>query len=259
LGLAELLQWNILLFFLIFSRWAGMVMLAPVFGARGVPAPVKLGLVVGLSAVLYPLVSASVPELPQSILPVVALIIKETVVGLAIGYIVSLITAIMQGAGELMDFQMGFIMGNTIDPIYGMQSPLTGNFIMVLATMLLLAMDGHHYMIAAMVKSYQFIPINPPALADGTAFYIGMTAQVFALSIQISMPVYGALFLANIGVGLLAKTVPQLNIFHVLFPVKIIFGLVIFYLALPFFGNTVAQIFDTAMEWVFQFLRGWSQ
>jgi flagellar biosynthetic protein FliR len=259
LGLAELLQWNVLLFFLILARWSGMVMLAPVFGARGVPMPVKLGLAAGLSIVLYPLLFASVPDLPTSLLPIIALIVKETMVGLVMGYVISLITAVMQGAGELMDFQMGFVMGNTIDPIYGMQSPLTGNFLMVLATMLLLAMDGHHYIIAAMLKSYQYIPINPSVLFQGMDFYINMTAQIFALSLQVSLPVYGALFLANIGVGLLAKTVPQLNIFSVLFPVKIIFGFIIFYLAIPFFGVTVSQVFETAMEWVFQFLRGWNQ
>lgn len=259
MGLAELLQWNVLLFFLILARWGGMVMLAPVFGARGVPLTVKLGLAAGLSIVLYPLLSASVRDLPTGLLPIIALILKETIVGLVMGYIISLITAIMQGAGELIDFQMGFLMGNTIDPIYGMQSPLTGNFLMVLATMLLLALDGHHYIIGAMVKSYQYIPINPPVLSEGMVYYINITAQVFALSLQVSLPVYGALFLANIGVGLLSKTVPQLNIFSVLFPVKIIFGFIILYLAIPFFGETVSQIFDTTLEWVFQFLRGWSQ
>lgn len=259
MGLAELLQWNVLLFFLIFARWSGMVMLAPVFGAKGVPVLVKLGLAAGLSVVLYPLVLASAPELPTSLLPVIGLIVKETIVGLAISYIISLITAIMQGAGELIDFQMGFVMGNTIDPINGMQSPMTGNFLMVLATMLLLATDAHHYIIVAMVKSYQYVPINPPALSDGTVFNMGIMAQVFALSVQISMPVYSALFLANIGVGLLAKAVPQLNIFSVLFPVKIIFGFAIIYLAIPFFGDTVSHVFDTTLEWTFQFLRGWSQ
>lgn len=236
-----------------------MVMIAPVFGARGVPGMVKLGLAASLSVILFPLVLASAPSIPKELFAYVGIIIKEVLVGLVLGFIINLVTAIMQGAGQLIDYQMGFIMGNTVDPINGMQSPMTGNLLMVLATMLLLATNAHYYIIAAMVKSYQYIPINPSAISDGVAFYVEITGRVLALSLQIAMPVFGALFLADIGVGLLSKTVPQLNMFSVIFPVKIIFGIVLLFLAIPFFGDSVSKIFDTAMNWLFELYRGWSQ
>lgn len=236
-----------------------MVMIAPVFGARGVPALVKLGLAGGLSVVLYPLVVASSPQIPEGILAVTAIVLKEVLIGLVLGFVINLITSVMQGAGQLLDFQMGFIMGNTVDPIHGMQSPMMGNFLMVVATMLLLAIDAHHYIIAAMAKSYGYIPINTAAITTGAAFYIEITARVIALSLQVAMPIYGALFLANIGVGLLSKTVPQLNMFSVIFPVKIIFGLVLLFLVVPFLGESVSSLFDIIMQWIFELFRGWSQ
>ncbi|NLI94184.1 MAG: flagellar biosynthetic protein FliR [Peptococcaceae bacterium] len=257
MSLSDLLQWNLSLFILIFSRWSGMVMIAPVFGARGVPGMVKLGLAASLSLVLFPLVLAKQPAIPNELFPYIAIIVKEILIGLALGFVMNLVTAIMQGAGQLIDFQIGFLMGNTIDPINGMQSPMTGSFLMVLTTMLLLATNAHHYIIAAMARSYDFLPINPSGITHGAAFYIEITARVIVLSLQIAMPVFGALFLADVGVGLLSKTVPQLNMFSVIFPVKIIFGIALLFLMIPFFGESVSRIFDTSMQWIFELLRGW--
>lgn len=259
MSLAGILQWNISLILLIFSRWAGMVMIAPVFGARGVPGMVKLWLAVTLSVVLYPLVLAEAPVIPTELMPLTGILIKEVLIGLTLGFIINLVTAVMQGAGQLIDFNIGFIMGNTIDPINGMQSPMTGNFLIVLTTMILLATDSHHYMIAAMARSYEFLPINPSAVPYSVEFFIEITARVLALSLQISMPVFGGLLLADIGVGLLAKTVPQLNMFSVIFAVKIIFGLVLLMLMIPYFGDTVSRTFDLTIEWTFELLRGWSR
>lgn len=235
-----------------------MIMIAPVFGALGVPGLIKLGFAAGLTVVLFPLIQLQGPEIPSDLLPYTGILIKEVLVGITIGFIINLITQVMQGAGQLIDYQAGFIMGNTVDPIHGLQSPMTGRFLMVLATLLLLATDSHHYIIAALVKSYTYIPLEATGLSPyGTMFFIDITAKVLALSLQIAMPVYGALFLADVGVGLLAKTVPQLNVFSVIFSVKIIFGVTLLYLMVPFFGESVTRVFDLTMQWTFELLRGW--
>jgi flagellar biosynthesis protein FliR len=257
MGLAQILQWNLTLFLLVLSRWAGMIMLAPVFGARGLPSMVKLGLAFSLSVILYPLVLASNPQIPLNLLPYVGVLIKEVLTGLVIGFVIYALTAVLEGAGQLIDLQMGFSMGASIDPIYGTQSPMMGNFQMVLATMLLLATNAHHYLIAAMVKSYAYVPINPGSLPQGIGFYVYMVRDIFTLSIQLALPVFGALVLADIGVGLLSRTVPQLNIFTVIFPVKVIFGFILLFLAVPFFGESVSMLFDKSMTWLLQLYKGW--
>lgn len=257
MGLAQFLQWNVSLFLLILSRWAGMVMLAPVFGARGVPAMVKLGLAASLSVILYPLIQASGPQIPETLLLYAALVLKEVLVGLVIGFVIYALTAVLEGAGQLIDLQMGFSMGSMIDPVYGVQSPMMGNFQLILATLLLLATNAHHYLIAAMVKSYAYIPINPSALPQGIEFYVHLVTAVFSLSVQLALPVFGALVLTDIGVGLLSRAVPQLNIFTVVFPVKIIFGFALLFLSVPFFGQSVSHLFNTSMTWVLQLYKGW--
>jgi len=257
LNLSDYLQWNLILFMLIFSRWAGVVMLAPVFGAKGVPAMIRLGLAAGLSVVAYPLIQAQNPMIPNEWIPLIGVLVKEILLGLTMGFIISLLTMAMQGAGQLIDFQLGFMTGNIVDPINGMQSPMTGSFLALLATMLLLATNSHYYIIAAVTRSYEFLPINPSGVNYGAAFFIDITGKVLSLSLQIAMPIFGAILLADVGIGLLAKTVPQLNIFSVIFPVKIIFGLAMLYLMITFFGDTVSRVFDVTMQWFFELLRGW--
>lgn len=259
MSLAQVLQWNLSLFILILSRWAGMIMLAPVFGARGVPGLVRLGLAASISIIVYPLIQATNPAIPFELLPYVAVVIKEVLVGLVIGFLIYLLTAILQGAGQLIDYQMGFTMGAAIDPVYGVQSPMMGNFQMILATMLLLSTNSHHYLIAAMLKSYAYIPINPPNMPSNFLFYAQLITHVFGLAVQLAMPVFGALLVSDVGVGLLSRTVPQLNIFAVIFPVKIMFGFIILFLSIPFFGESVAHLFDTNMAWVLELYQGWKQ
>ncbi len=259
MSLTDLLQWNLSLFLLILSRWTGMIMLAPVFGARGVPGVVKLGLAASLSVIVYPLIFAVKPSIPIELLPYVAVVIKEVLVGLVIGFVIYTMTAVLTGAGQLIDFQMGFTMGAAIDPVYGVQTPMMGNFQMVLATMLLLATNSHHYLIAAMVKSYAYIPINPSTLPSHFTFYAQLLSHVFALAIQIALPVFGALLVSDVGVGLLSRTVPQLNIFSIVFPVKIIFGFIILFLSIPFFGEAVSHLFNVNMSWILELYQGWKQ
>jgi flagellar biosynthetic protein FliR len=207
--------------------------------------------------ILYPLIASSQPVIPTELLPFVALLIKEIFVGLVIGFVAYAFSAIFQGAGQLIDMQIGFTMGSTIDPFYGAQSPLMGNFHLVLATMILLATNAHHLLVVAMVKSYTYVPINTAALPLKPIFYFNLIANIFTLSVQFALPVFGAIFLADIGVGLLSRAVPQMNIFTVVFPVKILFGFFLLILAMPFFGEVVTQFFNTTMNWVLQMYKGW--
>ncbi|MEL1134281.1 flagellar biosynthetic protein FliR [Desulfitobacterium sp. THU1] len=259
MGLAEFLQWNLTLFLIILSRWAGMIMLAPVFGARGVPAMVKLGLAVSISVILYPIIQARGPLIPSETLPYAGLLIKEIFVGLVVGFVIYAITAVLEGAGRIIDLQMGFNMSGAIDPIFGVQSAMMGNFQMIIAIMLLLATNSHHYMIAAMVESYKYVPIDPSALPQGINYFVHLFSDIFTLSIQLALPVMGALVLSDIGVGLLMRTVPQMNIFTVIFPVKIIMGFIILFLGISFFGETVNMLFDRAMNMLLELYKGWQQ
>ena len=232
-------------------------MLAPLFGARGVPNLVKLSIAGCLSIILYPMVQGTNPNIPDQLLLYIGVLIKEILLGLTVGFVISAITSILSGAGQMIDYHMGFMMANSIDPINGMQTPLLGQFLAIVATMLLLATNMHHYLIAAMVKSYSYIPLNPSGMPASISYYTGLISQIFSLSIQIAMPVIGAIVLADIGMGLLGRAVPQLQIFAVIFPSKIIFGFVILILSIPFWAGSISGLFNSSMTWVLELYRGW--
>jgi flagellar biosynthetic protein FliR len=255
----EALEWNLLSFILIFARWAGMVMLTPVFGARGVPVLVRLGLALGVSLIIYPILMPSVPAFSGGVMAFSAILFKEILVGLTFGYILNLITNIILGAGELIDYQLGFIMGSTVDPLFGNRSFMTGNFLMIMTNLILLATNTHHLVIAALVKSYAFIPVNPIHIPNSSAFFTKILGQTILLSLQIAIPVYGSLLIANVGVGLLAKAVPQLNLLNLFFPVKIIFGLVMLYLTITLLGQQVEDLVRITFGWLDELFRGWRQ
>jgi len=255
--MAELLQWDLTLFILIMARWSGMIMLAPVFGARGVPAMVRVSLAFGLGIILYPLIYAMQPVIPGELLHYVAVLLKEVFVGLTIGFVIYAFTAVLQGAGQLMDFPMGFHMGSSVDPVYGTQTPMMGNFHIILATMFLLASNLHHYLIAAMVRSYAYIDISPNYTPVSAAYYVFLLMSVVTLSLQIAAPITGALLVSDVGVGLLARTVPQIQIFSVIFPVKIMVGMILVFFMLTFFGETITYLFHENMSWILKLYQGW--
>lgn len=257
MGLTQLLQWNISLFLLIVSRLTGMIMLAPVFGARSVPMLIKIGVTVSLAIVIYPLIQATKPEIPSELLLYTGILVKEILAGLVMGFIIYTITITLQGAGHLIDTHMGFTMSSAIDPVFGVQSPMMGSFQLVLATMIMLATNAHYYLIVAMVRSYEFVPLNTNGLPNSLNFFIHIVINVFSLSIQLALPIIAVMILTDIGMGLLSKAVPQLNIFSVIFPAKIILGFVILILTISFFGSSVNMLFDKSMTWLFELFKGW--
>jgi len=176
------------------------------------------------------------------------LVIKEAMVGLFIGIIAYIIMAAIQIAGGFIDFQMGFAIANVIDPQTGAQSPLLGQFFNALAILLLLALNGHHMLLDGIFYSYRFLPIDQlwPAFGDGrTAEYVIKTfAASFAIAFQMAIPIVATLFLVDLALGITARTVPQLNIFVVGFPIKIGVSFLVLFVMMNVMVAVMKKLFD---------------
>jgi len=214
----------ITVFLLIFARISAFFVTVPIFSYRSIPVVPRLFIALGLAAAMTSVFV--VPENPLIINGMyVLLVIKEVIVGLLLGMIAFMIMSAIQIAGGFVDFQMGFAIANVIDPQTGAQSPLLGQFFNVLTMLLLLALDGHHLILDGIYYSYQFLPIDQLALhvEDGrmVQFIIQTFTITFAIAFQMAVPVVATLFLVDLALGITARTVPQLNIFVVGFPIKI--------------------------------------
>lgn len=213
---------------LIFVRVSAFFVTVPLFSYRTIPAQLKIGLALVLSWMMsYTLDVIAIPIDGNYIL----LVLKEAIIGLMIGLCAYIIITAVQIAGGLIDFQMGFAMANIVDPQTGAQSPLMGQFFNFLLLFVLLAINGHHLILDGIFYSYQFLPIDQtfPRFgdADVVEFIIRMFSTVFAVAFQMSAPLVATLFLVTLALGITGKTVPQMNIFVVGFPIKIAVGFLV--------------------------------
>ncbi|HQE24149.1 MAG TPA: flagellar biosynthetic protein FliR [Syntrophomonadaceae bacterium] len=221
-------------FLLLLGRLSGLFLSAPIFGSRQLPVRVKIFVLVLLSATLsyvIPIDSAVSIDSPGMFL---AAMIVEIVVGFTIGFVAYVVFGAIQLAGQLMDMQMGFGIVNVVDPLSGTQIPLMGNFTQTLALLMYLAIDGHHYLLQALVQSYQVIPVW--GLHLNTSFFellMTIAAQMFVIAVKIAAPIIIAILAADIAMGFIARTVPQMNVFIVGLPLRILVGLITLLLMMP--------------------------
>ena len=245
MDLFALVQNQVGVFLLIFVRVSGIFTTAPVFGARNVPTMIKAGMSLVFAVVLLPILSQQVITVPGSFLLYILLVIKEYLVGLIIGFAASLLFSAVQMAGHLIDTQIGYGMVNVLDPLVGQQVPLIGNFKYILALMVFLATNGHYMLISGLMSSFQIVPLTQIAFhATLPMLLINMIINFYIIAFKISLPVVGTILLMDVGLGILARTMPQMNIFIVGMPAKIFIGLFILSISMPFFVFLIEVLFN---------------
>ncbi|HJV16365.1 MAG TPA: flagellar biosynthetic protein FliR [Bacillales bacterium] len=247
-------------FLLIFVRVTSFFLMMPLFSYRTIPAVHKIGLGFFLSWLIFYTIHPPTLQIDGLFF---LLIIKEVMVGLLIGFIAYLILSAIQIAGGFIDFQLGFAIANVMDPQTGAQSPLMGQYLYTLGLLLLLTINGHHLLIDGIYNSYHFIPLDQKWLPFGShgvlELFIKSFSTMFIIAFQMSIPVVGSLFLVDVALGIVARTVPQLNIFVVGLPLKIIVGFIIIIAVFGVMLSVVSSLFETmlhAMRGMLELLGG---
>lgn len=235
------------LYWLVAGRIAGVFVSMPVFGHRGVPVAVRAGAILLTSLVLLPMVAPPPAGMPSELPPYAAMFAREVVFGLAMGFVVALVFAAAEMAGQLLDVEMGFSMVNVIDPVFGQALPVIGNLFNLLAMLLFLLVDGHHTVLAALLESFRRVPPGLGGIGDaGLRIGLEEAAWVFMTAVKIAAPVLGVLFLTSVVLGLVAKAAPQLNIFVVGLPVKMAVGFIGIAVAMPVTMLAIRELFPVA-------------
>ncbi|MFD2116815.1 flagellar biosynthetic protein FliR [Paenibacillus yanchengensis] len=236
---------------MIFCRITAFFIVAPIFSARNIPAMFKIGLGFAMSLLIFSVHGSqqTIVATPEFIL----LILKEILIGLLLGFIVYLFFAIVQTAGSLMDMQIGFAMANVIDPNTGVSAPLLGNFKYMVLMLYFLMLNGHHFLISGLMRSYEWIPLDNDffaQLVDGnvTQFLVLTFSNTFLIAMQVAAPLIVALFLTDVGLGFLTKSAPQFNVFVVGIPLKIIIGLFLLTLFIPALTVLFEYLFSTMFQ-----------
>ncbi len=229
-------------FIVVLVRTAVIMAALPLLGGRTVPKSIKIGLAAAISVVLTPVVTFTLP--PNWLEPVhlVMALGAEILVGLVLGFAMRLIMASVELAGDVLGFQVGFAMANAIDPISQVQTPVFGQLMSVLATLLYFQIDGHLLLLLALGSSFQVIPpfgahLSAPLLPDVT----GLIQRTYDIGLRLAFPVMAATFLVHITMGILGRLAPQMNILLASFPITISVGLIVLGLGLPFIALVFQQ------------------
>jgi flagellar biosynthetic protein FliR len=215
-------------------------MFFPIVGSAQVPGRIKVGLILFVSIAVFPVVRATPMHDPKSLFELVVNLFSEITIGLAVAYSARLMFTAVQIAGTVVDFQMGFGVVNVIDPQTETQVSVTAQFQNILAILFFLALDAHHIIIGAIVES--FFLINPFQINFSTftpEIILLLFKATFVTAVKIAAPIMAILFFISVGLGLVARTVPQMNVFIVGFPLQIGVGLLMVGLSMSFFSIVV--------------------
>ena len=222
------------LFLMIFTRVASVIVIAPIVGHQAVPIQIKVGLGLFISFILFPLLSHTMPVLDLQLGVLVLVALKEIALGVLIGYVLGLLFAGIRYGGELISFSMGISIANVFDPESSQNTPVVGEFLYLTTLLLFLVLNGHHFMLEALQASYAIVPIGAFVFSESlVAMLIKLTALVFIVGVKIAAPVLVACFLVNFGLSILARVMPQANIFMLAFPITIGVGLLVLFSSIP--------------------------
>jgi flagellar biosynthesis protein FliR len=247
------------LFFLVFIRLGAILMSIPVFDSRSIPIFFKVALAFATSIVLFPMLKLDPVPITTGIIALGIGVVSEILLGLAIGFSVKLVFAGVQLAGQLAGYQMGMALANVMDPSSSQQVPLLAQFNNLFALLVFLSVNAHFWFIKALAHSYQILP--PLNIQFGGALMDQLTrlsGNMFVIGVQVGAPVIAALLITSVAFGLVARTVPQMNVFIVAMPLKIGVGLLFLGFSLPYFSAFLAKTFEGLGQHILLMLKSMS-
>jgi flagellar biosynthetic protein FliR len=214
-------------FMLVLFRLSGIFFFAPALGSTAIPVRVKALLALVLAFCIYPIIPPQVP-LQLSLMTLPAAIGSELLIGLIIGYGASLPLVALQMGGLLMGQQLGLGLARVYNPEFNEETEIIGQFLFLTALTIFLLLDGHHAMLSALIGSFQTVPLGG-YMPDGNILLLitGLLTAMLELAIRVAAPLLTLVFLESITINFIARTVPQINILSLGFPLRIMAGLVL--------------------------------
>lgn len=240
---------------LIWGRTAGFFITAVPFSIRNVPLRFKVGMAAVFAYLVLMINLNEPPPAVENMAGYILLFIGELLVGCILGFITQIIFSVFRVAGHYLDVQMGLGVANVVDPEYGTQVPLLGNLLYMLAILTFLAINGHHVLITGLFESYRLIPIEGfHYTGELSLFLCRLVGEMFLLALQMALPVVGALLIVDLVLGVIARTVPQMNVFFVALPLKIALGFGLIMIMVSLFIWAFEVEFERMFEQLYELL-----
>jgi flagellar biosynthetic protein FliR len=229
-----------------FFRIAGVVMVAPVFGARLVPVRVRLALSVAATVVLAPLVPAA-PPFTLSLANGLT-VLQEVLIGVAIGFCLQMIFDALIIAGQTIAMSMGLGLATMVDPQRGISVPVISQFFVILGLLIFLSLGGHLATVRLIADSFTLLPLGEPLSTNGAWAVASWGSQMFAGALRIALPAATALLIANIAFGVMSRAAPTLNLFAVGLPAGLLIGFLLLLLNIGHLSALLAEFLEATLR-----------
>lgn len=244
-------------FLLIVIRTLGMMLMMPFLSNRNIPSIAKLGVTLFVAIILINVVPIDLAVSSAQPLEFAVYVVKEFITGWLLGFSAYVVFAILTLAGQFIDYQIGFSMVNVFDPMSETQITITGNLYYFIFLLIFLMTRSYFFIFKGLKESFMYVPLGQMTLS--TYLYnsfIDFFNDFFLTALQIAAPIFFVMLVTNVVLGILARTVPQLNMFAIGFPIKILLGLFVLYLTMYLFDNVADIIIDKFLNLMEAFIKG---
>ena len=237
-------------FLLILTRMTAMFVLSPILGRNNIPSLAKIGLSLLVTFMLINFYPPAAPDYPfDTPLAVAGAVLLELIVGFVLGFGTILFFNVVHMAGHIIDVQIGFAMSQQFDPGTGMQVPIVGSLLNLMFVQCFLIADGIPTLVGITGRTFQVIPVGGAVVSPALAMaVVDAFLRCFVLALNIAMPVLASAMLLEIGLGIVVRTAPQMNIFVIGIPLKVVVGLISLFLCIPVFVALTGGVFDRMYE-----------
>ena len=229
----DMVDWaHLYLFELIFMRMSGFLLFNPLLGRSNLPAMVKTGMALVLSILVFGTAGTGVPQ-PDTLVELAFRLLLELGIGLVLGFVMRVVFSVVQIGGEVIDTQMGMTMAQIYDASSQANLSVTASLLNILLILDFFAENGHYTLMRLLTTSGELVPYGAAALGDGVyAYVIELFLACMLLAVKLAMPILAAELLGEVGMGVLMKAIPQINAFVINIELKVIIGLLLFFLLL---------------------------
>ncbi|MES9898406.1 MAG: flagellar biosynthetic protein FliR [Sedimenticola sp.] len=236
-------------------RVGAMIVSAPVFSSRQTPKIYSIGLTLILTWVLIPVIPQPPVVEPLSYQAFI-MVLQQVLIGFAIGFVLQMVFAALVFGGQALAYSMGLGFAAMMDPQNGVQVPVVSQFYLILATLLFVTIDAHLVLIEMLAQSFHTFPVSMDGLSRNSLYdIVGWGSRMFSAGLLMALPVMAALLLVNLGLGLIGRAAPQLNIFAVGFPFAIIIGFILVWVTLPNVLGNFQELLEEGFAFAGQLLR----
>lgn len=254
--MTDILVTHFMIFLFIFIRVTAVFVTAPLFSNKAFPAMAKIALSLIISYLLFTFINKDAIQLEITLSFIFTNVIKEILTGVILGFSVSLVFFAISFAGTIIGFDIGMAMAQVFNPSEETNNNVLGEYLYILALLVLILINGHHYIIRAISYSFTVVPIGVFTLnGDVFDFIIKMGASVFILAVKIASPILVSFFLVHLAEGIMARVIPQMQVFFVTYPLKIGLGILMLMSTIPLYVYLIKNLLYSYEEKLYQLIQ----